>query len=79
MRARAFDPIEHTVQVYHLPENLLMLSTSAPLLLLIKELVSILEYDLLLEGILGMAAGTSRPQEIGDEQMTFLFFFLIVV
>ena len=21
-----------------------------------------------------MAAGTSRPQEIGDEQMTFLFF-----
>ena len=79
MRARAFDPIEHTVQVYHLPENLLMLSTSAHLLLLIKELVSILGYDLLLEGILGMAAGTSRPQEIGDEQMTFLFFFLIVV
>lgn len=56
-----------------------MLSTSAPLLLLIKELVSILGHDLhwnLLQGILGMAAGTSRPQEIGDEQMTsFLSFF----
>jgi len=61
-------------------ESSLMRSTSAPLLLLIKELVSILGYDLLLEGILGMAAGTSRPQETGDEQwLFFLSFFLIVV
>ena len=70
----------HSASMSPLWEASLMLSTSAPLLLLIKELVSILGYNLhwnLLEGILGMAAGTSRPQEIRDEQMTFLFFFFL--